>query len=79
MSEKSDGNHGFNVHGYTYKKFSYLEGRVRTIVEALGLPEKQESSLTDLIVGELWGAWDNPEYSYGYKGVPNSPDAVMLN
>jgi len=61
-------NIGFNVHGYKVEKFSHLEGRIRTIIETLGLPEKQSKSLTDLLVGETWGMWDKPQYSYNYEG-----------
>ncbi|MHA1401627.1 MAG: hypothetical protein ACTSQE_14855 [Candidatus Heimdallarchaeaceae archaeon] len=63
---------GFVVHGYTLSKFSYLEGRIRTIVETLGLPERQEKALSQLIVNETWSMWDKPEYSYQYEVDSNA-------
>ena len=58
---------GYTVHGYKLEKFSHLEGKIRTIIEAVGLPEKQSKSLTDLILGQTWGMWENPQFTYYYE------------
>lgn len=36
-----------------------LFGRVFTVVEALGLPEKQEDSLRNLIRGAIWNVFED--------------------
>lgn len=69
---------GFSVHGYTASKFGYLEGRIRTIIEAVGLPERQSKSITDLIIGETWGMFNKPQYSYDYEGIEDDFNAKMI-
>lgn len=70
---------GFIVNGYTEKKFNYLVGRVKTIVDSLGLSEKQTKALSDLLVGEIWNVWDNAQFVYSYEGNEEDPEAKMIN
>ena len=37
-------------------KIGFLEGRILTLIETLGLPDKQESSLKNLVSNEIWSA-----------------------
>lgn len=69
---------GFSVHGYTGKKFQYLEGKFRTMIETLGLSEKQEKSFSDLIIGELWNMFDKPQFHYQYEGLEGDINAKLI-
>lgn len=75
---KNKSNVGFSVHGFTVDKFSHLEGRIRTIIEAVGLPERQSKSLTDLVIGEIWGLFDKPQFHYEYEGQIGDFNAKMI-
>lgn len=62
---------GFESHGYKFEKFSYLVGRMMTMVEALGLPEKQEEAYMSIVKQELWKFWEIPNYIYSYDKEGN--------
>jgi hypothetical protein len=70
------GEFGFIVNGFMLTRFSRLEGKIRTIVESVGLPEKQEKALSQLLVNETWELWESPDYSYNYIG--NHQDNATL-
>ena len=42
-----------------------LVGKLLTLIDALGLPEKQEKSLKDLIKGNVWSSMSSSSYIIG--------------
>jgi hypothetical protein len=51
-----------------------LTGKLLTIIETIGLPEKQESAIKSLVRNTLWNSWDNftTRISIGSNGVSYS-------
>lgn len=42
--------------------FSFLEGRLLTIIETIGLNPNQEKAVKDLIKQEIWNAFNSGQY-----------------
>lgn len=57
----------FQVYGYKVEKFKTLEGRLLTVVEALGLKDTQEEALKSIVRQEVWKLWESPQYVYDYN------------
>ena len=55
MTESKDSEMGWG-YGHLVREdfFDYLLGRILTLIEVLGLPEKQETQLKSLIRQEIW-------------------------
>ena len=55
VSSKDERNQGYGP-GYVISadRPDYLVGRILTLIEAMGLPEKQEKSLKDILKGEVY-------------------------
>lgn len=50
------------VHGYGTGHFSRFEGKVLTIIEALGIGASQEKATKSLLREEIWKLWDEPSF-----------------
>lgn len=69
--------------GYTLKiiygrNMQNLEGRMLTLIDAIGLPQSQEKAIKDLVRKEVWGWFDNEtthSLEYAKKSVVESSDS----
>jgi hypothetical protein len=41
----------------TESTFRMLEGRILTVIETIGLPEKQEEAIKSIIRSDIWDIW----------------------
>jgi len=57
---------GFTVLGYRYERLGKLEGKILTIIDAIGLDENQNKAVKDLVRNEISEIWNKPEYIFNY-------------
>lgn len=50
------------IHGFNVERFETFMGRVLTLAETLGLPERQEKAYKDLLKQECWSFWEKPAF-----------------
>lgn len=48
------------AHLFNVERFEHFLGRTMTILETVGLSEKQEKALKDIVKQEIWSLWEHP-------------------
>lgn len=54
---KIEANFNTPIESVVSSDFSHLEGRLLTLIEGMGLPEKQENAIKSQIKSNLWNSW----------------------
>lgn len=55
------------VYGFYEHQFSDLQGKLLTIIDALGLHEPQNKAVKDMVKSSLWEMYEHAKFMYEYK------------
>lgn len=50
------------IHGFNEERFNSFLGRILTLIESMGVNQKQEEAIKSLIKQEVWGLWEHPAF-----------------
>ena len=55
------------VYGFYKCQFSDLQGKLLTIIDAIGLDEPQNKAVKDIVKSSLWEVFDHQKFIYEYR------------